>query len=429
MKCDEAQIWLLSSRDDDSAPPPVQDHLDGCAACISMRQSLTQIDSQVRDLPLPRSNPVVRAQMWHRLPDRPETASPIKPPPSGIRSPAWRRGWLAAAAVLLFALGCIVGHSIGVGRDGDRQTDVGIASANDRKPVDVRILELVAAMSAATSEEDRIELLGDMAEELHSEVVILVERRELDQLPLLTGLYDTVVKDGLARAVAGLPEARRAAAVAPLLEQLRSAEEQMASLTDKALPAVAELVRPLQTSTQEAVELLRAGKAPVSRPASLPGQEQPLVAHLVHQGLRLATEQDPVRRADLSAELSPRVATAVVHLSVQGAPEQSANLELGLAELMENGVVSNLERAKPPVDKPGREADLERMRKKAAQAMEVLEKNLANARAIGRAGLQRAFEASKEGKPPMGMPPWLRPGNKHMPFGHFKPPKKPGGRP
>ena len=67
-------------------------------------------------------------------------------------------------------------------------------------------------------------------------------------------------------------------------------------------------------------------------------------------------------------------------------------------ELLEGGVADNLEREAARGPAPDRLAEAERVRQRAAQATDVLERNLSRAPAAARPGLERALGASARGR-------------------------------
>src|SRR5262249_53783156 len=125
---------------------------------------------------------------------------------------------------------------------------------------------------------------------------------------------------------------------------------------------------------------------------------RPLLAALVCHGLRLADEADPLHRAAICSEVAEILAPNIVVLSMQGNAQETRDLGASMGDLVERGVASNLEQVEDAEPTEAQQEQAERIRRRTAQAAEVLEQNLAQAPPAARAGLQRAIEASGKGR-------------------------------
>jgi anti-sigma factor RsiW len=106
--CAETQS-LLAALDDDapaSSRAAIDAHLAACDTCRALAADLTAIRTAaagLRDLPVPD-------RVWRSL--RPQIVAPVRP------APAWSTAWLAAAAVLLLAVGAALGTLFGGATNG-----------------------------------------------------------------------------------------------------------------------------------------------------------------------------------------------------------------------------------------------------------------------------------------------------------------------
>jgi hypothetical protein len=430
MKCREVRLWLLTARAQEPLPADLSRHLDGCPRCRRRQEQLARIDEQMRRLTPPPSDAAAgKAGLWRRL-----DQAPRRPP----RRLPWRLLAAALAASLLLGLGLGLGWMLKPA--GPAQSSPPLVqkppAPDAGRPLASRLAEQDVRLAAALGVEEQFTAFGRMADALQAEAFRLAREGARDELTLAADLYGLVVRRGLASRVGSLPAGRRAELTAGLVGRLQATQTAVERQAEEALPAVAELLRPLGTAARDAAAAIQADRPAAEAPRTpAPGAAQPLLTVLVVQGLRLAEEEDPLRRADLSAELAHHLSQAVVLLAAGGDADQASDLSASLGELMDVGVAENLDRAEKADVKGARRAEAEQVQQRASQAVEALKRNLAHAPEAARAGLERALKASAEGwersqrdggskgKPGRKGPPWLR-GDKDAP-----PPGEPPGPP
>jgi hypothetical protein len=217
---------------------------------------------------------------------------------------------------------------------------------------------------------------------------------------------------------ARLPADKRPQLVPPLVRRLLDAEAEVDRCRQDALPVVADMLRPLGAAARESADLIEAGRtAAPAKGAPASGTAPPLIATLVAHGLRLADEDDPVRRADLAADLASLLAPAIVLCSASGDEDGAEDLGDCLDDLRQ-GMGANLKQAEEDGLPPARRAEADKVRERSDEAMGVLERNLEQLPPPARKGVERALEAGKGNKP--------KPKDKHPlppPRGNKKPKK------
>jgi hypothetical protein len=303
------------------------------------------------------------------------------------------------------------------------------------RPIAVRLAELDVLLASAESPSERVDGVARLANELEEEAFRLARQGPMENLPQVVSLYSVVAEGGLTGQMRTLTAEQREQIVPFLVEQLQATESRAQTEAKNALPTLAEQFQRLVHSARDTVALLK-GVAQTKQSPALPAGED-LLSRLVRLGLRLAEEGDPLRRAEVSLDLSAHLTQAIVLLSADGHTEQAVQLGEQLGELMDQGVADNLDRVSAADPDPERKVAVERVRQQAIQATTMLEKNLAQAPAAARAGLEQAMEASRDGrdravkggkpkdKAPNKVhgPPWKRdkdaPGK--VPPGHQKP--------
>ena len=139
----------LASLDDDVPPAPRADvdrHLAGCVACRTLAADLAGIRmaaGRLQQLPVPD-------RVWRRLQPQIDVAS-------RRGAPAWSAPWLAAAAVLLLAVGAALG-TLFSGSPGDGGTGDGAAAvaqvAADLEAAEAHYLKAIAGLERIARMDD-----------------------------------------------------------------------------------------------------------------------------------------------------------------------------------------------------------------------------------------------------------------------------------
>ncbi len=314
-------------------------------------------------------------------------------------SPRWRAAALAAAAVLLLAVGLWIGRQFAPRTELAQQDNGGPAA---KAPLlALRVAQHNARLAAIVEPREQVEELNLLAADLEAEAVRLARLGALDELPRLAECYQCVVQNGIVRrALLQLPAGEKEKVVPALVQRLRKTEGDMQALTATSLPLISQRLLPLERAASAAAQQLETGMPPPVLPfgEGYPAGA-PAWAPLTRLALELADQPDPLSRADLSAQVAEILANATVTLAATGDAKQAQEMGSCLGQVLETGVAANLDQAQKKKDNTAEfQAAAAKIRQQSTQAVSVLEKNLAAAPPAAKAGLQQALEAASHGR-------------------------------
>jgi hypothetical protein len=436
MKCHEVQPWLLGSRSATPLPSTVRQHLERCAACRQERKLLAHLDEQVRSLPLPAGDPAAKARLWERIaatePVPVSAAAPPQPdsaPPVRLRVRWWRQLVAAAiAAGVLFALGWLAGSASRTGamlRDEHDRTPLAAREHHSRTRKEnsliLQVMRHDTHLASVTAAEEKLAVLHQLADDLKDAVVREVRLGFAEIVPAAAAAYQRVLRDGIVRWAAGLPEAIKRDQLSATLQRLRASQAELEKAAQTALPVVADMLRPMAVAASDSARRLEEGRPFEQAPDSAAGGARPtsLLVDLVQRGLQLAAEGDPLRRAEMCSAMARQLAPTMVLISTLDDAALAEEAGTCMGDLLEWGVARNLESAARADEKKARSQDLDTVRQESVQAVAVLENNLAQAPPATKEALQQAVEAAAPARErlvqPLGAkvengrpPPWLR---------------------
>jgi hypothetical protein len=253
MKCSVAQTQMLELERPDRPTPPLRAHLARCSACREWFHALLQMERNVPLLPVPPSTG--REQFLRHvltgepLPGRNGTTAPPVAGRTGAvrRERGMQKTALAtglAAGLVLFAVGLLAIQSPQEVR-GDHTSDPFIKKLLDR---DLKLA------SAATARE-RLQELAGLADDLRVETEMLARLSANEELERLAGLYQRVMRNGIARNAGKVPAADHEGlrdVAFRLGEASRAAE-----LTAAAHPNSSGPLREIATAAREAEDTVR----------------------------------------------------------------------------------------------------------------------------------------------------------------------------
>lgn len=423
------QTWLLTARAMEDLPDDIRDHIKKCDSCRRQLQLLKQVDATVATLAFPPGRAGAIARLEERLDGVRRDGPTITSDCFARRLHATRRILLpVSAAALLIGLGWILGYftpslpknipALGsqIAFPGNKRTPT-----VSEKTLLIRLVEHDVRLSETDEPADQVETLVRMADDISGEALRCVQRGSFDEVSLLANLYELVVRQGVLPKWASLPDDRKAAMLPGVVQQFRTTEADAKVLERDALPIVGDRFRSIGATAREAQDILQTGRQLDPKALlPLPVNEASLLAVLVHQGLRLIATDDPLQRAELCADLSQPLAEKLILLSAAGDDQLTTEIGLRLDELMGRGVADNLERVASAADAEKRRDGVNQVRQRAAQVTSALESNLSRAPLTAKPGLERALEASQNGrlravqagkgkdKSGKSGPPWLR---------------------
>jgi hypothetical protein len=398
MKCAETYAWLLISHVGDDLPVPVRRHLRACVKCRRRRRRLSCLEWEAKRLgageeEAGEEEAAVRTRFvaaLQRLPPRPPLASPALPGPQGRLS---RLVSLAAALLSGLAIGWLVGSRAIPGADQPGREESLAVAAHREEELVTKFVHHNLGLAEAVEPTEQITLLAHMAADLRAEAFHLARQGLAEDLPLMSELYGRVVSRGLVGRWFTLPAAQRRELLPSLLKELETTQAEVDQTARTTVPPVADFLRPLSLSAETASRELRAGAEILpepnpSRPARLaagPGSAHALLAVLVTQGLLLAEEDDPLRRAYCCNAVADEFSQALLLASTRGDAARASQLGKHLESVIDRGVSGNLKRVTAE-DAPHL-SELRQVIQRANRAVDALETGLARRAPDGRSRL------------------------------------------
>jgi hypothetical protein len=301
---------------------------------------------------------------------------------------------IAAAALLIVAL---FGGLFFYFHD---RPDLAARQADTPKNDDLRtrLVQRDLLLANAKTPLDQLQALTGMASDLQRESVSQAGRVENPDLTRLAVLYERVLRDGVLPHARALPSHERQARLPALTAELRQAESE-AEQAAVQKPDTAEPLRRVARAAGDAARLLE--KSQLDLPSPKPNPAPPtglLVETLVVQGLRLAEESDPLKRADICTDVADSLGRIIVEASRNGSDRAEMTRLGSYLGAMERAIADNLECVDPKtLDAKGR-AEYQRVRQRADKTLVDLQRNVNEGPQSARAALEQALEASQSAK-------------------------------
>jgi hypothetical protein len=271
MKCSVLQRQLLELERPDHPPIELLTHLARCPACRAWQRHLLQLETDVRQLPMPAST--TRDDFLRRLligtsastpgpepipelappPDLPTPERGTLPlrsfrPPLGRRERGVRKLALAtglAAGLLLFVLGWTAWLL--------PTNPLDTKQANSKQPAPDPLLAALVKhnlhLAATAKPRERVETLAALAEELHGEMRSLAHAGTAEDLKTLAALYEKVVRQGVLEQAGRLPAGQRQQVLKPIAGRLSLVSNEAEQL---ATEVAADRVEALQSMAKAA---------------------------------------------------------------------------------------------------------------------------------------------------------------------------------
>jgi hypothetical protein len=240
-----------------------------------------------------------------------------------------------------------------------KQPDV---AATPRHPLLDNVVKRDVALAKADTPAKRLEVLGELAEDLSAEARGLARAAKPDELDDLSRWYEKVVGDGIVRQAAALEKlpvhpigrAEKAAVYGKLAGQLAAAARDAEALKKEAPPgshkALDEIAKAAQDGQARLVKL--ADAAPAAAAARGPGPlaaddlvklfraNRVLLGSLVERGVELGQTDDPAARAEACQKAAHALA-----VSLEDADDPARAAEIGdhLETVVRDGLLPNLE--------------------------------------------------------------------------------------
>jgi hypothetical protein len=376
VKCRVAQHWLLSCRCSEAIPQALRRHLGQCARCRKRYRKLVRLEAHFQTL-LPDTGLHAFLARLPELPPRETIAVPMPARPARRSAVYW-----AASILLLIGLAALL-FNFGVTPD-DTPPKPPIAQMKPRADDQLvaRFVQRDLLLADTTAPKKQWQILSDMADDLRGEAIRLTDLKSPDDVPMVVGLYERVLQRGLVNRSKSLPDADRRDLMAALAQRLRTQDDDLQQRLRLAPADWTTLLEPLHKANRRTADVLGAGVAPAAFAAddagAIPGgsdYRRLLLSALVMNGIRLAEEIDPLKRADCCSDLADTLLQAIVTASVKGDQGNVSSLGKHLGEFVERGVSVNLARV-PPSDP--RVAELKQIMQRTNQILGALDKTVEN---------------------------------------------------
>jgi hypothetical protein len=234
VSCKQIKTSLLAMEQPNTPPAALLEHLAACPACRNWQRRLVLLEQAMASLPVPTS--AARVAFLQRFlkatEGRPETAAPTAQSATwlqkrGVPAGSWStlnrlgpraRRWLtaaAAAAVVLVVVGWwILESSL------DRTAPMAQKAPAIPDAFVAGLLNCDLRLAEAETPSQRLAALADIADGLQDEGRALAPAARGDELLVLVGLYEEVIRRGLIEGARGLPVATRGETLMPIVERL-----------------------------------------------------------------------------------------------------------------------------------------------------------------------------------------------------------------
>lgn len=254
MTCQTIQNRILSLTDPRRLPEALRVHVDACPACAAWCATAAKLERFLEVLPAPPAPADKKSVLIDEL----TSAGPvIKNVPRIDRRPSRIRGRHVAA--LAAAVMVAVGGWWIVTRPSGKNADVAVAP---KHPLLEKLVQRSQSLSRAESPAKRLELLGEMADDLNAETRGLARVASPEELNEMARLFDRVVTTGIVRQAGQMaPHALSAAEKAALLDQLAGklseAGAEAEKLSREAPPASQPALKTIADSARNGEKKLR----------------------------------------------------------------------------------------------------------------------------------------------------------------------------
>ncbi|MBI1916557.1 MAG: hypothetical protein HYS12_17750 [Planctomycetes bacterium] len=402
MKCRAVRAWMLTDETPQRPPPRLRRHLQRCPRCRKRYGRLVRLIHEVQEVPLPSTDCPARMQLLERLAAVPSSA----PPPVILRPPrrvAFVGRWVAAAVLLLtIGTGLLVLNRKRNDPPQPWPSPAPTATAPAERPLEDRVLQQHLRLAEADGPTEQLDALASMAADLRTESLRAARRGADKDVAYLAWLHARVVEEGIVPSAVGL-SAEGKDSLPRVLAQLRRTEAEVREAR-KASPKASGPLEVLEETAREAIRALE-GDPAVRRPAR-PSEKPPvelasrdLLRVLVAESLLVVGEDDPARRAGHSSRVADSLARALVAKGEAADPKEAARLGENLSDVVNRGVMSNLEQVDPEDADEEQKEEAAQARKRAGEAVAAVKRNLLQLPEAARHGLERALENKRPDKP------------------------------
>jgi hypothetical protein len=260
MNCTVLQRRLLELEQPDRPPPEVRAHLAACAVCRRWQRRLVQIEQRVPLIPVPPSG--AKSAVIRRVLAEPAAAAkgPSRAEPPKFRpfapgiEPRSRRQLQIAGITTLAA--CLALFAFGLWGANQGQRVPPTSSFSNNLPS--RLAQHQRNLDAATKPSEKMKVLGDFAEELHTDTRTLAAgKSSVNDLKTLSRVYKGVVGEGFYRQAQEVSPGERDQVLGPIISELEKTAADALDLAKTTSPEAATHLRDIARAANDARGQLR----------------------------------------------------------------------------------------------------------------------------------------------------------------------------
>jgi hypothetical protein len=200
MNCQSLQNRILALPDPRQVPGNLRQHLDACPGCLAWWKQAAKLEGLLAHLPVPPAPADKKTALLDEL----SASEPvIRSVPVAPRSQPWRlpdvRVLAGLAAAVIIAVGGWLLVRPGPGTNLQ-------AKESPRDPFLEKIVQRDLALAQARTADERLTVLGGLADDLSTEARSLSKIAKPDELRDLSGMFQKVVNEGIVEQARKLPE-------------------------------------------------------------------------------------------------------------------------------------------------------------------------------------------------------------------------------
>jgi hypothetical protein len=380
MTCQAVQNQLLILPNPSYPGADVRSHLQVCAECRQWQRRLLRIEQSLPLVPVPPSSgrdgfvrQFLAGSGERTVPQEPAASSELQH--GSILSALWKRRtwWSAVSAAAALVVVCLGTWAMWRPRELPVvQSSTKVAQPD---PFVASLMQRDLRLAVAKTAPERLEVLAALSDDLFHETSLVIRGARTEDLQQLAQLYEKVVQEGIVQLsrAPSLRAADRRAVLNPIADQLARTARHADGLSKDAPGHAADALRLIADAACDADRRLR--ELLVWRPRAeflalsavygatlvllIEPDELPLVVDNPHQwqqltrnrgliqalvtsGVVLASEEDPLRRADQCNGLARHLVDEIQHAADREDDGRAAELGGHLDDLLKGGVVSNL---------------------------------------------------------------------------------------
>jgi hypothetical protein len=265
MNCQAIQNQILNLPDPRDLTPALREHVLTCSACQAWARQAALLESLLEHLPVPpapgdKKGALIGELMQAEPVIRP-LATPAPRPGFGLVAVEFLRrnasyvGGLAAAVLV-----AVVAYSLWP-RPQHPQPEM---VQTQKHPLLEKIVASNTALARTTSPTRRLELLGGVADAISGETRGMARIASGAELWQMAGWYDDVVKEGMAKQVANLPDRmpeEDKIKLENVADKLKADADEARKLAGEAPPDAQRALQRIATTASQGEEKLRAAAA------------------------------------------------------------------------------------------------------------------------------------------------------------------------